>query len=186
VPFEFRTLELPGLILVEPRVFADERGVFLETYRHSDFASAGIPQHFVQDNHSRSSGGVLRGLHYQKDPRAQGKLVRCLAGRIFDVAVDIRTGSPAYGKWAGVELSGDNSRMLYVPPGFAHGFLVLSDHAEVAYKCTEEYSPAHDRGIIWNDPDIGVRWPRSVPVLSAMDAQHPRLRDADNDFVYTP
>jgi len=179
-------LELPGLILVEPRVFADERGVFLETYRHSDFASAGIPQHFVQDNHSRSAGGVLRGLHYQKDPRAQGKLVRCLAGRIFDVAVDIRTGSPAYGKWAGVELSGDNNRMLYVPPGFAHGFLVLSDHAEVAYKCTEEYSPAHDRGIIWNDPDIGIRWQRPDPVLSAKDLQHPRLRDADNDFVYTP
>jgi len=178
--------ELPGLILVEPRVFADERGVFLETYRHSDFAAAGIPEHFVQDNHSRSSGGVLRGLHYQKVPRAQGKLVRCLAGRIFDVAVDIRTGSPAYGKWAGVELSGENNRMLYVPAGFAHGFLVLSDIAEVTYKCTEEYSPSHDRGIIWNDPDIGIRWPRPVPVLSAKDAQHPRLRDADNDFVYTP
>lgn len=178
--------ELPGLILVEPRVFADERGVFLETYRHSDFAAAGIPEHFVQDNHSRSSGGVLRGLHYQKVPRAQGKLVRCLAGRIFDVAVDIRTGSPAYGKWAGVELSRENNRMLYVPAGFAHGFLVLSDIAEVTYKCTEEYSPSHDRGIIWNDPDIGIRWQRPDPMLSAKDAQHPRLRDADNDFVYAP
>lgn len=186
MPFKFRTLELPGLIVVESRFFADERGHFAETYRHSDFTAAGIPEHFVQDNHSRSIGGVLRGLHYQKDPKAQGKLVRCLTGRVYDVAVDIRKGSPDYGKWAGIELTGENGTMLYVPPGFAHGFLVLSDQADVVYKCTNEYSPAHDRGIIWNDPDIGIRWQRSDPLLSDKDARHPRLRDADNEFLYLP
>jgi dTDP-4-dehydrorhamnose 3,5-epimerase len=186
VPFEFRPLDLPGVIVVEPRVYSDERGFFLETYRRSDFVAGGIADPFVQDNHSRSSRGVLRGLHYQKAPKAQGKLVRCLAGRIFDVAVDIRKGSPAYGRWTGIELTGDNRRMLYVPPGFAHGFLVLSDHADVTYKCTGEFSPEDERGIIWNDPDIGVRWQLADPVLSGRDAKHPRLRDADNDFLYAP
>lgn len=156
----------------------------MEVYKRSDFAAAGIPEHFVQDNHSRSAKGVLRGLHYQKEPQAQGKLVRCLFGAVFDVAVDIRKGSPSYGKWFGAELTGENRKMLYVPPGFAHGFLTLSDTADVLYKCTAEYAPRHDRGIIWNDPDIGIRWSITAPVLSGKDIEHPRLRDADNDFVY--
>jgi dTDP-4-dehydrorhamnose 3,5-epimerase len=138
VPFIFSVPEIPSVILIEPKKFGDERGFFMETYRHSDFSKAGIREHFVQDNHSRSVRGVLRGLHYQENPHAQVKLVRCLRGRIFDVAVDIRTGSTTYGRWLGAELSGDNNLMLYVPAGFAHGFLVLSEIAEVLYKCTEE------------------------------------------------
>jgi dTDP-4-dehydrorhamnose 3,5-epimerase len=182
--FEFTCLSIPDLILVKPRVFRDERGFFLETYKKDDFEKAGIVEPFLQDNYSRSSRDVLRGLHYQKGPFAQGKLVRCVQGRIFDVAVDIRRGSPFYGQWAGAELTGDNQLCLYVPPGFAHGFVVLSDSAEVFYKCTCGYSPAHDRGIAWNDPDIGVEWPVISPVLSPRDAGHPQLRGADNDFVY--
>jgi dTDP-4-dehydrorhamnose 3,5-epimerase len=186
VPIEFRRLAIPGVILVEPKMFGDERGFFLEAYKHSEFVRAGISEHFVQDNHSRSSRGVLRGLHYQKNPKAQGKLVRCVQGRIFDAAVDIRSGSPTYGRWIGMELSGENPAMLYIPPGFAHGFLTLSETAEVLYKCTEEYSAADDRGIIWNDPDISISWPTEAPVLSGKDRGHPRLRDADNNFVFTP
>ena len=182
MPFVFRRLVIPDVILIEPKLFGDQRGFFLEFYKHTEFVRAGIPEHFVQDNHSKSAKGVLRGLHYQKNPHAQGKLVRCLNGKIFDVAVDIRKGSPRYGKWVSAELTGENSHMLYVPPGFAHGFMVLSDSAEVIYKCTEEYSPADDRGIIWNDPDIGITWPVSAPVLSEKDEIHPRLREADNNF----
>jgi len=184
VPFDFRTLAIPGLVLIEPKTYGDERGAFLETYKHSDFVRSGIPEHFVQDNYSRSIRGVLRGLHYQLDPKAQGKLVRCVLGRIFDVAVDIRKGSPTYGRWEGKELSGENGLMLFIPAGFAHGFLTLSDTAEVLYKCTEEYSPAHDRGIIWNDRDINIPWEVSEPLLSDKDRLHPRLRDADNNFLY--
>jgi dTDP-4-dehydrorhamnose 3,5-epimerase len=185
MPFEFTPLELPGLILVTSQVFGDGRGFFLELYKHSDYVRAGIGEHLVQDNYSRSAKGVLRGLHYQKDPRAQGKLVTCLAGRIFDVAVDIRKGSPTFGKWAGVELSDENRRLLYVPPGFAHGFQVVSESAEVMYKCTREYSPSEDRGVIWNDPAIGIVWPLTDPLLSGKDKTHPVLRDADNNFVFT-
>ncbi len=185
MPFEFLNLGLPGLMLIKPRVFDDGRGFFLELYKHSDFVQAGIGEHLVQDNYSRSAKGVLRGLHYQKAPKAQGKLVTCIKGRIFDVAVDIRKGSPRYGKWAGAELTEENKHMLYVPPGFAHGFQVLSDTAEVLYKCTDEYSPVHDRGIIWNDPDIGIVWPLDgEPLLSGKDKVHPRLKDADINFVY--
>jgi dTDP-4-dehydrorhamnose 3,5-epimerase len=183
MPFEFSPLEIPALILIKPQVFDDGRGFFVELYKHSDFARAGIGEHFVQDNYSKSVKGVLRGLHYQKSPKAQGKLVTCIKGSIFDVAVDIRKGSPSYGKWAGVELSEGNKHLLYVPPGFAHGFQVLSDTAEVQYKCTEEYSPADDRGIIWNDPDVGIVWPLKDPLLSGKDTKHPLLRDADNNFV---
>ncbi len=182
MPFEFRRLEIADLVLIRPQVFEDARGFFLEIYKHTDFAAAGIPEHFVQDNYSRSTRGTLRGLHYQKNPKAQGKLVSCLRGTIFDVGVDIRKGSPHYGKWAGVELSGENRQMLYVPPGFAHGFQVLSESAEVLYKCTGEYSPADDRGVIWNDPDIHISWPAGNPVLSAKDMKHPALRNADNNF----
>jgi dTDP-4-dehydrorhamnose 3,5-epimerase len=183
MPFEFTPLALAGVTLIKPQLFGDERGFFLELYKHSDFVRAGMPEQLVQDNYSRSAMGVLRGLHYQKNPKAQGKLVTCVKGRIFDVAVDIRKGSPTFGKWAGVELTEENRQMLYVPTGFAHGFQVLSDTAEVLYKCTNEYSPADDRGIIWNDPDIEVVWPLKHPVLSGKDKVHPRLRDADNNFT---
>jgi dTDP-4-dehydrorhamnose 3,5-epimerase len=183
MPFEFRCLDISDVILVVPKVFGDDRGFFLESYKHSDFAAAGIPEHFVQDNHSRSVKGVLRGLHYQKNPAAQGKLVRCLNGSIFDVAVDIRKGSPTFGMWVSSELTGGNHHMLYVPPGFAHGFLVLTETAEVLYKCTTEYMPSEDRGIIWNDPSIGITWPIPGPILSAKDRVLPLLKDADNNFI---
>lgn len=184
MPFEFITLGIPGLTLVRPRVFGDERGFFCELYKYSDFLQAGIGKPLVQDNYSRSTKGVLRGLHYQKSPKAQGKLVLCVKGGIYDVAVDIRKGSPCYGKWAGVNLTEENKHLLYVPPGFAHGFQVMTDTAEVMYKCTEEYSPLYDRGIIWNDPDINIAWPLESPLLSAKDKTHPPLRDADNNFLY--
>jgi dTDP-4-dehydrorhamnose 3,5-epimerase len=183
MPFEFKLLAIPGLVLVQPRIFSDDRGFFFELYKHSEFARGGIAEHLVQDNYSKSTKGVLRGLHYQKLPKAQGKLVMCTQGRIFDVAVDIRNGSPSYGKWMSVELSAENRLMLYVPPGFAHGFQALSNTAEVMYKCTDEYSPAEDRGIIWNDPDINIAWPLGNPVLSGKDRIHPLLRDADNNFT---
>jgi len=179
-------MQISGPVLIKPKVFGDERGFFLEIYKHSDFVGANITEHFVQDNYSRSSRGVLRGLHFQKNPRAQGKLVRCVKGSIFDVAVDIRKGSPNYGRWVGEELSEINNVMLFVPAGFAHGFLTLSESAEVLYKCTAEYSPEEDRGIIWNDPDVGIAWGVDAPVLSGKDRIHPPLREADNNFVYTP
>lgn len=185
MPFKFTRLSgLPEVVLVEPAAFADGRGFFMETYKYSEFARAGIKERFVQDNHSRSSKNVLRGLHYQKNPSAQGKLVRCVSGRIFDAAVDIRRGSPTYGKWAGVELSGENHRMLFIPAGFAHGFLALSETADVLYKCTAEYSPEDDRGIIWNDPSISIDWPVREPAVSPKDSGHPGLEGADNNFVY--
>jgi dTDP-4-dehydrorhamnose 3,5-epimerase len=179
-------MDIPGPLLIEPKVFGDDRGFFLEIYKHSEFINAGVPENFVQDNFSRSAKGVLRGLHYQKDPRAQGKLVRCMKGSIFDVAVDIRKGSPTYARWAGLELSESNNLMLYVPGGFAHGFLTLSETAEVLYKCTAEYSPVDDRGIIWNDPDINIAWGEKAPLLSAKDGLLPMLRRAENNFRYMP
>ncbi len=183
MPFDFVPLDLPGILLVKPRVFGDDRGFFLELYKHSDFLQAGIVEHLVQDNYSRSSRGVLRGLHYQKQPRAQGKLITCLKGLIYDVAVDIRRGSPGFGKWVAVELSEENRHLLYVPPGFAHGFQVVSETAEVMYKCTDEYAPEEDRGIIWNDPELGIPWPVKDPLLSGKDTTHPLLRDADINFT---
>ncbi|MDI6890018.1 MAG: dTDP-4-dehydrorhamnose 3,5-epimerase [Thermodesulfovibrionales bacterium] len=184
MPFKFSRLEIPDVILIEPLFFEDVRGFFMEIYKYSDFARAGIKEYFLQDNYSKSAKNVLRGLHYQKDPGAQGKLVRCIKGRIFDVAVDIRKGSPTYGHWVGVEMSGDNNLMLYIPSAFAHGFVVLSDFAEVMYKCTEEYFPEDERGVIWNDPDIGINWPVEKPILSEKDSKHPMLKDADNNFKY--
>jgi len=181
MPFEFEKLEIPEVILVKPKVFKDSRGFFLETYKESDFVKAGITRKFVQDNHSMSVKGVLRGLHYQKKPAVQGKLVRCVRGAIFDVAIDIRKGSPTFGKWVGVILSEENHFMLWIPPGFAHGFLTLSDRAEVLYKVSDsEYSPAHDAGIIWNDPDISIKWPLEdikEVILSEKDSKLPRLKD---------
>jgi dTDP-4-dehydrorhamnose 3,5-epimerase len=173
-------LDIPDVTLIEPQCYADKRGFFLETYKLSEFSPHGIPP-FVQDNHSHSLRGVLRGLHYQEPPGAQGKLVTALTGQVFDVAVDIRRGSPTFGRWVGETLSVDNHRMLYVPPGFAHGFCVLSEEADVVYKVTEEYSPDLDRGIIWNDPEIGVEWPIVDPMLSPKDARLPTLEEALKD-----
>jgi len=178
MPFNFTRLAIPDVILIDPTVFPDERGFFMESYKHSDFAAFGIKEHFVQDNHSRSMRGVLRGLHYQKTPKAQGKLVRTVVGEIFDVGVDIRRDSPTYGKWIGEVLSAENKRMLYIPAGFAHGFCVLSEEAEVLYKTTEEYAPEYDAGIRWNDPEVGIQWPIEHPILSTKDAKLPRLREA--------
>ena len=175
--FTFTHLAIPDVILIEPRVFPDERGFFMESYKYSEFSAFGIKERFVQDNHSHSTKGVLRGLHYQKAPKAQGKLVRVVVGEIFDVGVDIRKDSPTYGKWVGEVLSAENKRMLYIPAGFAHGFCVLSKEAEVLYKTTEEYAPEYDAGIIWNDPEIDIQWPIERPILSKKDAALPMLRE---------
>lgn len=184
MPFNATRVEIPEVVLIEPKVFGDERGFFMESYSLRDFEAIGIAAQFVQGNHSLSQGPVLRGLHYQKEPMAQAKLVRCIRGAIYDVAVDIREGSPTYGQWVGAELSGDNKRQLYMPRGFAHGFCVLSDEAEVVYKVDNYYSPEHDRGIIYNDPEIGIEWPVDAPILSDKDMRHPLLKDADNNFVF--
>jgi dTDP-4-dehydrorhamnose 3,5-epimerase len=181
--FEFERMNISDVILVKPGVFKDDRGFFIETYKYSEFSKGGIKEQFVQDNHSKSVKGVLRGLHYQKNPKAQGKLVRCARGEIFDVAVDIRKSSLSYGKWAGSILSEENREMLYIPPGFAHGFLVLSETAEVLYKTTEEYDQEQDRGIFWNDPFIGIKWSIENPLISEKDKKLPLLEKADNNFL---
>lgn len=185
MPFRFSALEIPEVILIEATAFEDPRGCFVETYKRSEFLNAGIRDVFVQDNYSSSAQGVLRGLHYQKIPKAQGKLVAVITGEIFDVAVDIRRGSPTFGRWASATLSAKARRMLYVPAGFAHGFCVLSDRADVVYKATAEYAPDLDRGILWNDPELQIAWPVQTPNLSSRDARLPPFRDADNNFVYT-
>jgi len=186
MPFQFQRLEIPEVILVQPRTFEDQRGAFAETYRRSEFAAHGIPAVFVQDNYAFSVEDVLRGLHYQDHPQPQGKLVMVTRGEIFDVAVDIRRGSPTFGQWVGVVLSAKNLHLLCIPTGFAHGYCVLSEEADIIYKVTAEYRPELDRGILWNDPAIGIRWPISEPILSAKDAQLPCLQDADIKFVYEP
>ena len=180
--FRFKELELPGVVLVEPEVYGDERGFFAETYKQSDFEAFGIAERFVQDSHSRSVGGVLRGLHYQMPPKAQSTMVRAVVGRIFDVAVDVRRDEPTYGKWIGLELSADNKRMLLIPPWCAHGFCVLSEEAEVVYKMTEEYAPEHEITIRWDDPDLGIRWPVAEPIVSPRDQAAQRLRDVEVEF----
>ncbi|HEX2721342.1 MAG TPA: dTDP-4-dehydrorhamnose 3,5-epimerase [Gemmatimonadaceae bacterium] len=172
---------LAGVLLVEPRVFRDERGFFLETYNLRELEGTGIPSQFVQDNHSRSTKGVLRGLHYQLT-MPQGKFVHVARGRIFDVAVDIRTGSPSFGRWFGAELSDENLRSLWIPPGFAHGFCVLSDVADVIYKCTTLYDAHDDRGVVWNDPTIGIEWPVSDPLVSGKDLRLERLSERRPDL----
>lgn len=178
-------LAIADVVLLEPRVFGDDRGFFFESYNRQTFREAtGVDPDFVQDNHSRSAKGVLRGLHYQLPPKAQGKLVRVIVGEVFDVAVDIRKGSPTFGQWVGEILSAGNRRQLWIPPGFAHGFLTLSETAEFLYKTTDYYSSAHERCIRWDDADIGVAWPLTCPpVLSAKDAQGERFADADLDAV---
>lgn len=176
---KFTPLALPDVIRIEPRVFTDARGFFLEAYNQNEFAGHGLNAVFVQDNHSRSAKGVLRGLHFQREPQAQGKLVRALRGAIFDVAVDIRRDSPTFGRWVAETLSEDNKAMLYIPPGFAHGFCALADPSEVHYKTTDFYSPAHEGGLLWNDPEIGIAWPDlGMPfVLSEKDRRNPRLKE---------
>ena len=160
MPYQVTPAAIPDVLILEPKVFGDARGFFVESYNQQDFAQAtGLDGNFVQDNHSRSSKGVLRGLHYQLPPHAQGKLVRCVRGAVFDVAVDIRKSSPTFGQWVGVELTEDNHRQLWIPPGMAHGFVTMTDLADFLYKTTDYYAPASDRGIAWNDPSIGIAWP---------------------------
>ncbi len=173
--FEFIRNEIEGLVIVKPTVFGDDRGFFMETFQKDEFASAGITKEFVQDNHSKSSKGVLRGLHYQRE-NTQGKLVRVICGEVYDVAVDCRPSSPTFGRWFGITLSRENKLQLYIPEGFAHGFLVLSDEAEFVYKCTDFYNPEAEGGIPYDDPDIGVEWPGiDVP-----------LKLSDKDGLYRP
>jgi dTDP-4-dehydrorhamnose 3,5-epimerase len=182
MPFRFARTAIPEVIVIDPPVFSDHRGFFMETYKRSEFAANGIFETFVQSNNSKSSKGILRGLHYQKHPKAQAKLVRALSGEIYDVVVDLRHGGPTYGKWIAQILSPENKKMLYVPTGFAHGFYVISAEAEVQYMATEEYAPDHETGIIWNDPDLSIDWPITDPELSTRDRAWPRLRFADNNF----
>jgi dTDP-4-dehydrorhamnose 3,5-epimerase len=185
MPFVFKRLDLPEVILIESKSFSDQRGYFLESFKESSFISNGINGKFVQDNFSHSVKGVLRGLHYQKNPKAQAKLVMALRGEIFDVAVDIRKNSPTYGKWVAEILSGRNHKLLYVPEGFAHGFCVLSKEADVLYKVNNEYSPKDEMGIMWNDSEINITWPIDKPILHEKDSNLPSLKNADNDFIYT-
>lgn len=183
---EFIPTNLPEVILIKPKIHGDDRGFFMESYKKSLFYANGINDEFVQDNHSRSVGGVLRGLHYQLNPKAQAKLVRCSSGSIFDVAVDIRIGSPNYGKWVGYTLSAENKFMLYIPAGFAHGFLTISSEAELLYKTSDEYSKDHDRGILYNDTSIGIKWPKVTMdfILSEKDKNQPLLKDIETNFNY--
>ena len=173
MPFRFQPLEIEGVVLIEPVIFGDTRGFFLESYRRSDFQAAGITEPFVQENHSRSRCNVLRGLHFQRAPMAQGKLVRVSSGAIFDVAVDMRAGSPTCGKWVAAHLSAENHLMIYIPPWCAHGFVVLSEEAEVLYKTTSEYSPQDEGGIMWNDSQLAIDWPVAEPILSERDRRWP-------------
>jgi dTDP-4-dehydrorhamnose 3,5-epimerase len=182
---DFRPTKLSGVIIVEPDVHRDDRGFFLESYHREKYAAAGISLAFVQDNHSRSERGTLRGLHAQWR-KPQGKLVRVLAGEIFDVAVDARLGSPTFGQWVGASLSSENHHQIWVPPGFVHGFCVTSEIAEVEYKCTDVYDPGGELGVIWNDPDIGIEWPLTNPTLSGKDAAAPQLKDVHDKLqAYT-
>lgn len=178
---KFSPTAIPDVILIEPRVFGDSRGFFMETYQREKFVESGIDFDFVQDNHSRSIQGTLRGLHYQVN-HAQGKVVRVVAGEVFDVAVDLRRSSATFGKWVGCHLSAENKQQLWIPPGFGHGFYTLSDWAEVVYKATDYYSPADERSIIWNDPDINITWPalsREKLIISHKDAQGAHLKQAE-------
>ena len=177
---EVITTEIPGVLIFKPKVFGDERGFFMESFNRRDWlAATGLNCEFVQDNHSRSGRGVLRGLHYQiRQP--QGKLVRVIGGEVFDVAVDLRRSSPTFGKWTGVRLSAENKLQLWVPPGFAHGFIVLSEEADFLYKATDFYAPEHERAIIWNDPELDISWPSDIaPELSVKDSEAPLFRDAE-------
>ena len=181
MPFEFEKLEIDGVVLVKPKVFGDNRGFFMESYKKSDFERNGIDIEFVQDNHSKSLRGVLRGLHYQAKPKAQAKLIRCCRGKIYDVVVDLRINSKTFGKWLKVELSEENSHMLFIPEGFAHGFVVLSDEAELLYKTNTEYSAEHDRGLLYNDEEIGIDWGVESTILSDKDKAQPKLSEINKE-----
>lgn len=179
--FTFEPLNIPDVILITAKVYPDNRGFFMETYHKKAFAAGGIDVEFVQDNHSRGSRGVLRGLHFQKGEHAQAKLIRCTEGEIFDVAVDIRKNSPTFGQWVGRIISSGNAQMLYVPEGFAHGFMVLSDWAEVQYKATNFYHPESEGGLLWNDSEVGVEWPMTENIIIApRDAEWPMLPQIEN------
>lgn len=184
MPVKFKKLDIPEVMLIEPIVFHDNRGYFFEEFKNSNFVLNGIDKKFMQDNLSYSTHNVLRGLHYQKLPKSQAKLVTVIKGKIFDVAVDIRQNSPTYGKWVSEILSDDDHKSLYIPEGFAHGFCVLSDEAIVFYKATNEYSSLHEQGIIWNDPDINILWPITHPILSSKDNELPFLKKTDVNFIY--
>lgn len=184
--FKFIETSIKDLYIIEPSVFGDQRGYFMETYHKEEFFNAGLTMEFVQDNESKSKKGVLRGLHFQTQ-HTQGKLVRVLAGEVFDVAVDLRKGSPTFGKWEGVTLSGENKKQFYVPEGFAHGFLVLSDTAVFCYKCTDYYAPEFDGGVLWNDEDIAVQWPLEgidEVLLSDKDKKQKKLKELEVPFEY--
>lgn len=177
--------KLEGVKLIEPKAFGDHRGFFMESYNETLFNEHGINHTFIQDNHSLSKeAGVLRGMHYQLEPKAQTKLIRVATGAIYDVVVDIRKGSPTYGQWEGYILSEHNKRQLLVPRGFAHGFCTITENVNVLYKVDELYSPEHDRGIAWDDPSLGIKWPISEPILSEKDSKHPVLQDADHNFTW--
>lgn len=182
MPCTFIRQELDGLVIVSPRIFPDDRGFFMETYKESEFGLNGIDVAFAQDNHSRSSKGTLRGLHFQRPPYAQAKLVRCTRGRLWDVAVDLRQSSPNYKHWHGVELSEENRVMFFIPAGFAHGFVALEDGTEIQYKCSAEYNAQSDGGIRWDDPDLAIDWPIKDVLVSAKDAALPHLKDIQNPF----
>lgn len=177
--------EIPDLKIIQPKIFGDARGYFLETYSARRYIEAGIPTQFVQDNLSYSSRGILRGLHFQ-NPGAQGKLVSVISGEVFDVAVDMRYGSPTFGKWVGVKLNGESKRQFWVPAGFAHGFVVLSDTALFSYKCDAYYRPDSEHSLLWNDPDIGISWPYECPKLSTKDESGKRLRDFRREDLFQP
>jgi dTDP-4-dehydrorhamnose 3,5-epimerase len=178
-----RTCELQGLLILEPKVFGDARGFFMETWNQRRYREAGLELDFVQDNISVSGKGTLRGLHFQ-NPSAQGKLVSVLEGEVFDVAVDLRQSSPTFGRWHGLNLSSENKLQFFVPPGFAHGFLVLSETAMFHYKCTEFYSPKDEMAVRWDDPEVGIRWPLQKPILSEKDAKAPRLREVPREKLF--
>lgn len=182
MPFRITEMPLPGVLLIEPHVFTDPRGFFLETFHQERYAQAGLDRHFVQDNHSHSARNVVRGLHYQLQ-HPQGKLVFAALGEIFDVAVDIRRGSPTFAQWFGTRLSQENHHQLFIPEGFAHGFCVLSDTAEVIYKCTNLYTPGDDYGLLWSDPDIAIDWPIENALLSDKDSKNPTLKDAPPEHL---
>jgi len=185
--FKFNTTKIPGLFVIEPKVHGDDRGFFMEHYNYEDFKKAGIDLHFVQDNHSRSQKGVLRGLHYQRK-RPQGKIIRVVAGTVFDVAVDLRKGSPVFGEWFGIELRAQERKMVYVPRGCAHGFLTLTDDVDFMYKCTDIYIPEDESGLLWNDPHVGIKWPLdkigNAPKLSERDKKWPTLNKINLPFDF--
>ena len=184
MPFKFKKQVIEDLILIKPQIFGDNRGFFMETYKKSDFLANGISDNFNQDNHSKSTKGVLRGLHYQAAPYGQAKIVRCTKGRIYDVAVDIRPDSITFGQYIKVELSEENKQMLYIPKGFAHGFVALSDEVELIYKASGEYNQQAERGVLWSDPDINIDWEIDFePILSEKDKAQPRLRNIKKDEV---